>query len=981
MYLNCHSYFSLRYGTLDIKKLISEAKEKGVDMLALTDINNTSASFDFMHACRKENIKPIVGIDFRNGVQQQFIGIARNKAGFKELNAYLSQHLWNKSTIPTQAPTFENAYVIYPFDRNISFSLKDNEYIGVKYSDLHQLVLNPTAYPEEKLVILHPVTFRGKIDYNTHRLLRAIDNNSLLSKLPSTQLADVDEVMLKPEELIKRFWEYPHLLKNTQRLLCNCGFNFETGKSRNKKTYTGSKSTDAELLKVEAIKGLKYRYGDHYSEAMPRLLNELKVIDELEFNAYFLINWDLVKYARSKGYYYVGRGSGANSIVAYCLQITDVDPIELDLYFERFINTYRKNSPPDFDIDFSWKDRDDIIRYVFDKYGVEHTALLATHNSFRKKQAIRELGKVFGLPKNEIDSLANGGKHAKTSDHLSRLISTYSAILDGFPNHLSIHASGIIITEKPLHYYTATELPPKDFPITHFDMVTAEDMGFCKFDLLSQRGLGHIKDALSIIYQNRQTAIDIHDVEKFKHDKKVNDLIKNGKTIGCFYVESPAMRMLLTKLRCQDYKTLVAASSIIRPGVAKSGMMREYIKRFHQPDSFEHIHPDIGELLKETYGVMVYQEDVIKVAHNIAGFTLEESDVLRRGMSKTFRSKRGGEYWKIADKFMNNCLKRGYALSVAKELWRQIESFASFAFSKAHSASYAVESYQSLYLKAYYPLEFLVGVINNFGGFYNTELYVHEARMYGARIHAPCVNTSQYLTTIQGKDIYLGFIHLKELEEKIAQRIAIERQKRRYSSLEDFAGRIGLSTEQLRILIKVGAFRYTGYNKKELMWQAHLKIGKKQEAKQSYDLFEVPTKPLTLPEITYLPHEDAFDEIEFLGFPLCSPFELLKETPESSIGAKDLHHHLHDTISITGYLVNVKNTNTSKGDKMNFATFIDKEGYFFDSTHFPKIANAYPFSGKGIYQLTGTVVKEFDFYSIEVTHMEQLDIMEDPRYN
>ncbi|MCK5104158.1 MAG: DNA polymerase III subunit alpha, partial [Cyclobacteriaceae bacterium] len=416
-----------------------------------------------------------------------------------------------------------------------------------------------------------------------------------------------------------------------------------------------------------------------------------------------------------------------------------------------------------------------------------------------------------------------------------------------------------------------------------------------------------------------------------------------GRCMGCFYIESPAMRMLLGKLNCNDYITLVAASSIIRPGVARSGMMREYIRRHHNPDKFEYIHPKMGELMKETYGVMVYQEDVIKVAHHFAGLGLAESDVLRRGMSGKFRSRK--EFKRVEQQFFDNCKNLGYPDAITNEVWRQIESFAGYSFSKAHSASYAVESYQSLYLKAYHPLEFMVGVINNFGGFYRTEFYFHEARIYGANIKAPCVNTSDYLTRIIGKDIYMGFIHLKSLERKVGEGIPKERTVNGpFSSMENFIHRIPIGMEQINILIRIGAFRFTGKTKRTLLWEARLMYSEKKEVRHSMSIFE-PQASYQVPVLEKRPFEDAFDELELLGFPLCDPFTLLENSNFGNVKAKELKQRIGKYIEIVGYLVTTKNTHTKDHKLMHFGTFLDSEGMVFDTTHFPNTSKRYPFRG------------------------------------
>jgi DNA polymerase-3 subunit alpha len=309
-------------------------------------------------------------------------------------------------------------------------------------------------------------------------------------------------------------------------------------------------------------------------------------------------------------------------------------------------------------------------------------------------------------------------------------------------------------------------------------MVVAEDIGLYKFDILSQRGLGKIKDTVEIVKYNAtdNQNFDIHDIKRFKQDPRIKHLLRNAKAIGCFYVESPAMRMLLKKLRVDNYLGLVAASSVIRPGVAKSGMMREYILRYRNPERRNDAHPILLDIMPETYGVMVYQEDVIKVAHHFGGLTLGEADMLRRGMSGKFRSRE--EFLKVKQQFFDNCKADGKPDALVRDIWRQIESFAGYAFAKGHSASYAVESYQSLFLKAYHPLEYMVATLNNGGGFYRAELYVHEARMHGGLIEAPCINRSYHATVIQGKTIYLGFSFLRAMESNTVKKILIERERR-----------------------------------------------------------------------------------------------------------------------------------------------------------------------------------------------------------
>ena len=1000
LYLNCHTGFSFKYGTMPVRELFNEAKRCGVNKLVLTEINNTASYMEMLRLCSKNNptdatgsshkLDIAVGIEFRKDDELLYIAIAKNNEGFEKINRYLSYHNRENKPLPERAPDFDgDVFVVYPYGKNEPFELRGNEFIGIRRSQLHAFTTSPEHYEYiHKFVILHPVTFlpnkkltNGKVDkrdFNTHRLLRAIAKNTLLSKLDKQEEAHEDEYMIRESELENSFHNFPQMISNTRWLISQCTIDIKQGEDKNKKFYTDSKDIDLAYLKAEAWKGFKQVYGEMNKEVWQRIDKELRIIEQKEFTSYYLIAYDLISFAKSKGYDYVGRGSGANSAVAYCLGITNVDPIELNLYFERFLNEER-TSPPDFDIDFSWDNRDAIYEYIFQRYGNDHVCLLATHVTYQWKSILRELAKVFGLPKEEIDELVENPQGVKDRDHITSLVFRYASyiVAKEIPSNFSIHAGGVLITEKPIYAYTATEMPAKGYHVSHFEMHNAEDFGIFKFDILSQRGLGHIKETARLVQRNKGVAVDVHQFKKFKEDEKVKSLLRDSRAIGCFYVESPAMRALLGKLRCEDYLTLVAASSIIRPGVASSGMMRAYIERFHavrNGKGYDVIHPRMEELMKETYGVMVYQEDVIKVAHEFAGLTLTEADVLRRGMSGKYRSRE--EFQRVKERFFEECNKRKYPHQVIDRVWYEIESFSGYSFAKGHSASYAVESYQSLYLKAHYPLEFMVGVINNFGGFYKTEFYFHEARMNGAKIQPPCVNKSEHLTTIYGDEIYTGFIHIKSLESKVAEEIGPERARHgAYKSLEDFLRRIPLGLEQLRILIRMGSFRFTGKSKQRLLWEAMLFFSNTKSKEQSSRLFDTEPKEYPLPALQRNETEDWFDELELLGFSLCDPFKLLASSDRGDTAASELMKKLGRTVTIVGYIVTTKDTRTKNNDPMHFGTFLDKNGEVFDTVHFPDIARKFPFRGRGFYMVRGKVVEDFGVPAVEVISMEKMPMI------
>lgn len=977
MYLNCHSFHSLRYGTIPLKNLVENAVSYGIKAMALTDINTVTGIYDFIKLCGEKNIKPLVGMEFRCENQFRYIGLAKNAEGLGEMNRFLTEHNFSGETLPLQAPEFKFAFVLYTLE-NAPEILHENEFIGVRPEEVTGLLTSKHKNKISKMVVLQPVTFSTKKEYNLHKVLRAIDTNIILSRLTESDYCKTSDFMVPTASLIPFYENYLEILSNTQQIIADCNFEYDFSIKRNKKFYTGSREGDIKRLTELTLEGFEHRYGKENKIAEERVKKELKVIDELKFSGYFLITWDIIQYSNSQGFMHIGRGSGANSIIAYCLGITDICPIELDLYFERFLNLNRK-SPPDFDIDWSWKERDVILKYIFGKYGKDHVAFCGTNVEFKYRSIFREVGKVFGLPKEELDVLAKNPEELHPTNKIVRLVQEYGKMMGKYPNQRSMHACGIIISEESITNYTPLEMPPKGFPIVLFDMHTAEEIGFDKFDILSQRGIGHIDDSVKLIQKNRGIKVDIRDTRISKDEAVCNIHLAQGKTIGCFYIESPAMRGLLRRLNCDNYKVLVAASSIIRPGVAQSGMMKEYIFRHNYPTKFEYFHDVFKEQLGETYGIMVYQEDVIKIAQHYGGLPAADGDILRRAMSGKGRSLEALQ--KVKDNFFASCAQKGHPLELSQEIYRQIESFAGYSFCKAHSASYAVESYQSLFLKVYYPVEFMTAVINNQGGFYRTEVYVHEARMSGGTVHNPCVNKSEYQTTLYGTDIYLGFMHLQSLESKIALLIESERNENGdYLSLEDFINRIPIGIEGIKILIFIGAFRFTGKTKNQLLVVASLLLNNYKPENRNLKLLQEPAKEYTLPVLERSVFEDAFDEIELLSFPVsCTVFDILQTQYRGTIMAKDLVQNHKRQVKMLAYLISRKHVPTKRG-AMYFGTWIDHEGTYFDTAHFPDSLEQNPFQGGGCYLLLGNVEVDYHFPTITIIRMAKMPFIPDPRY-
>ncbi|WP_315822955.1 PHP domain-containing protein [Paraflavitalea speifideaquila] len=409
MYLNCKTYYSFKYGTFSTGALVQEGLEKGAAALALTNINNTADAWPFVKQCRQAGIKPILGAEIRNGDTLLYILLAATNKGFEWINAFISTYLKNNEPFPaaTTITSFFNqssdGYVIYPLGAKPLDTLLRHELVGILPAEVNKLYNLPPQY-RDKCIIRQPVTFQTEDHYYVHRLLRAMHHNVVESKLPAGAVCDAREYFVPQQYLLQAFQSVPYIITNTLRLIDACTIELDFNTHKNKQYFTISKEDDAILLRKLAIDGLQQRYGLH-SAATDRLHKELRVINDLGFTAYFLITWDIIRYAKSRGFYHVGRGSGANSIVAYCLKITDVDPLELNLYFERFLNPER-TSPPDFDIDFSWLERDEIMDYIFKRYGEKYVALMGAYVTFQQRAVVRELAKVFGLPDAEIQGLS-----------------------------------------------------------------------------------------------------------------------------------------------------------------------------------------------------------------------------------------------------------------------------------------------------------------------------------------------------------------------------------------------------------------------------------------------------------------------------------------------------------------------------------------------------------------------------------------------
>ncbi len=755
----------------------------------------------------------------------------------------------------------------------------------------------------------------------------------------------------------------------------------------------GNSADPAGRLRQAAYAGAHMRYGEELCEAVvERLEHELHSITGMGFAAYFLIVQNIIQHSPRT----CGRGSGAASLVAYCLGITNVCPLKHNLYFERFLNPGRTD-PPDIDVDFAWDERDDVLEAVLHRHR-GHAAMVSNHVLFQPRMAIREVAKVYGLTDGEIGrvskrlprfwrakesepELLTGLKQRPESKALEfphpwPEILAFAQRIIGTPRYLSVHPGGIVITPRPIDEYVPLERAPKGVPIIQWEKDAAEDAGLVKIDLLGNRSLGVIRDAVGNLRANG-VAFDESRWEP-EDDLTTQQALAQGRTMGCFYIESPAMRLLQQKSKVGDFEHLVIHSSIIRP--AANEFIREYIRRLHG-GPWDPIHPLLAEVLDETFGIMVYQEDVSRAAVVLAGFSHAEADALRKVMSKKDREHQLRDFQK---RFYTGAKARGVSDDQVAAIWDMMMSFSGYSFCKPHSASYARVSFQAAYLRVHHPAEFIAAVISNQGGFYGTFAYVSEARRMGLTILPPNINRSEVRWTGADNAVRTGLLSIKGLSAEAQTRIVTERRQGRYRSVREVLERVKPAEDEARALVHCGALDELnpGGNRAALMWQlgCELKYGSTKSRPQTQSLFGSADKACTCRPPS-LPPDDERErlrrEFDVLGF-LCDrhPIELYGPTLQKlrTVKAVDLPRHLGKQVRLAGWLITGKVVTTKHGDPMEFLTFEDETG-IVETTFFPETYHRFchMIDRQRPYLLTGKVEEDWGAITLTVDRVERMD--------
>ena len=682
------------------------------------------------------------------------------------------------------------------------------------------------------LVATVNVNFLQPEDRPTHVVLSAIRENRNLEQLVEQDrlIAGERSFLQSPEQVSARLPGAREAMLNTERIADACNLELDL-KALHFPQYDSvpRSETACSHLRSVAMSGARERYGRMTGPVRERLERELGVIAKLNFCHYFLVVWDIAEFARREGIPHVGRGSAANSIVSYALGISHVDPLKFDLYFERFLNEYRTDVP-DIDIDFCWRRRDEVIDYVYGRYPPGHVAMVSTHSTLRAKSAFRDVARVMGLPLSDIDRYSAmlpyhdvssiEGAMAAFPEMASlpiarepwRTVLQRAISIDGYVRHLGIHLGGLVIGDGPLTRYTALEDSAKGIVITQYEMHSIEKIGLVKIDLLGQRSLTIVKETAEAVERERGVKIDLLGLPD--GDPKAAALLRRGRTMGCFQIESPGMRQLLQMLRAGSIMDVIRGLSLIRPGPTGSGMKDAFIRRKRGLEPVTYLTPHMEDALRQTYGVMLYQEDILKVSEAVAGFSMAVGDELRKRITKARSTDAVRE---LQDQFATGAARRGVPREIARKIWAQIESFAAYSYCKAHATTYGHISYQATWLKAHYPAEFLASVIANKAGFYDPQVYYREARRFNVPVLAPSVNDSDIECLCHGGAIRPGLESVKGLSLRTVQQALQQRLLRPFASLEDFCARVRLTRQELENLILCGAFDWTGRTRPTLM--------------------------------------------------------------------------------------------------------------------------------------------------------------------
>ncbi|MTM04917.1 DNA polymerase III subunit alpha [Turicibacter sanguinis] len=960
VHLQVRSAYSLLSSSIKIKELVDLALENQMSCLALVEEGTMHSAIKFYNACRRVNVKPLIGMSVNvqgDSFIDEWVILARNQCGYQGLLKIASFIAKQEGVVLYEQvlPFVQDLVVItsgehgmlcsgieeYKEERLLQYYesyLKSipHLYIGLmrvnqRTYELSKHLISFASNVNRPIVALNDVRYLKKEDAKTLTLLQAIKQNQSVEELP---LVDYERYFKSECQMKELFADVPNALMQTEQIANDCEVEIPLHQSLLPKYQTPEGVSSDSYLEALCFKGLEKRYG--HLEYANRLKYELSVIHKMGFSDYFLIVWDFVRYAKSHDIYVgPGRGSAAGSLVAYVLGITNVDPIKYELLFERFLNPERITMP-DIDIDFQDNRRDEVIQYVQNKYGSHCVVQIATFGTFQSRSAWRDLARVHQVETtliNKVASFIYSGSTLKEiyeqTKGLRDFFSTYPKLeaiykeaekIEGLPRHTSIHAAGVIISDHDLTDYTAIMEGPTGIYVSQYEAEDLEMIGLLKMDFLGLKNLNMLQQITTLIKSSVAPEFDINKIPY--GDLKTYEMISQGQTTGVFQLESEGMRQVLRAVRPNCLEDIIACNALFRPGPMEGIPL--FAARKHHEQPIEYYHPSLQYILSKTYGIIVYQEQIMQIANVVSGYSLGEADVLRRAVSK----KKKEILEREQKTFVEKAIERGYHQEIATQLYELILKFANYGFNRSHAVAYSMIAYQMAYLKRHYPSYFMTVALSNvIGSESNTAQYVKEAKQLDILVLPPSINSSGLMYQIENENIRFSLLPIKHIGMNLARQIVAERERGLYKSFYDFVSRTRsfLNQRAYEGLIDVGAMDEFGYNRTTLH---HNLTAILDFSKYDGGLFETDFEIMMMKE-TLSSAEKMKREKELLGFYLNShPIHLMRDQAKEKgwYFPSDLIHLNVSTITCVGFVEKFREIRDKKGKLMAFMDISDENG-------------------------------------------------------
>ena len=968
--LRVRSHFTFLDSTLAPAAIVNLAKQHRMNAIALTDLGNLHGAVEFASEAKRAGIKPIFGTEL-NANGQPLLLFVESPLGYHNLNRLLSlraKSSCEEGAVATQQRRPVTIEQLADFADGLIAVSPDVRLAELFPDRFYQMATKQIATGCLPVVACPEIHYASADDRMKYDIVQSIRTLTLLRQEHPLKRLDGRLHFRTPAEMTAACKEHPDWLAHSSEIAARCSFELPFGKPQFPAFVPPDGSTPHEFLHQLVTDGLHRRYGERAAAMRPQIEQELKIICAVGYEEYFLVVWNILQDCRAHGIEWITRGSAADSLVCYCLGISDVCPIRFGLYFRRFLNEERMalNKLPDIDIDFPHDRKDDVVDLIFAKYGREHCAVVGGFSTFQARSAFADVAKVLGVGEREVrkftdhfpwsfgggwvpdEHTPSGGARLREmlaaspesrdlplNEEPFKTALDMAEFLDGVPRYPKMHPCGVVVSRQPLHELTPTFISNKGYPTTHFDMDAVEVVGLVKIDVLAQGGLAAMRDVKASLAQ-RGITVDLNALEPWQ-DPQVWEMISGGAR-AVHHIESPAMTGLCRQCNVRDIDTLIAIVSVIRPGAANEGKKLAFTRRYQGLEPITYPHPSLEPVLRDTFGLVVYEEHILQICEAFAGLPPGRADVLRRALNKQKRP----VIAEIQAEFFASARGRGHSAEKIAEVWGLVTGFAGYAFCKAHSTAYGVEAYQSAWLKRNYPAEFMAAVLTNGKGFYDPLVYVLESYRLGLKFLPPSVNKPGPAFTVHGNAIRVPLTRTKGLTERMTERLLAEREHGAFASLADFHRRVKPLPEELEAMIRAGGFDEFGETRTRQFWEAQrlakadgrwrMADGEKRNLEFDFDAGANPVaeffteNPALLREPTWRERLEA--ETELFGYAVSGhPLELFADIAwDTYCPVARLGEHIRETVVACGLVVEQRTHHQITGEPMKFLTLADWTG-------------------------------------------------------